>query len=176
MPSPPWTSRILVPVLASVLVAGGLDAVLSGLDAPTSIGIAHAKDGGSGDGGGERGESSGHGEGHDSGGKGRGRSGDGDGQRGADDDGGDREHGRRDRDDRDRRSLERYAERLKRNKDVAWTRRDGDAVSVRYADGWTETVAGNRYRLTDGANRLVVERDARDSDRRRLSVAERSGR
>lgn len=124
------------------------------------------KGGGDSDGGGDRsgnggGEKSGKGDGDKSG-------------NGGDDDksgkGGDDKKGS-EAEKSERRDVERFLDRLQQGGSVAFARVTDEGVEVRYSDGWSEAVAGGRYRLVDGRQRLVTERAARRSDLKRLSAA-----
>lgn len=152
--------------LLSLGLAFAVAAPLGALDAPP----AWAKDGGSSggghggsDGGGGGGSSGGgdhdsgdHDSGdHDSGGHDSGGHGGSSSSRGGGDDSG----GDRDRSDRSGRSDK------SRSKDRG---RDRDEMEVRYSDGWSESVKGGRYVLRDAGQRVVVNRAARQSDRKRL--------
>ncbi len=161
--------------LAFALQVGTLDRAATWLGLPEAVGPAMAKDGESGGGSHGGGEHSGKGGGDDGGGSGRGggeRSGKGggddDGDRDGDRDGDDKSEARSDRDDR---AVSRFLERLSRHDEVAWSRVNGDGITVRYDDGWTERVMNGRYQLFDRKDRLVSERAARGSDLKRLRGA-----
>jgi hypothetical protein len=62
-------------------------------------------------------------------------------------------------------------DRLAKHGQVTWSRMTPGSMSVRYADGWTETVEKGRYSLRDGDRRTVAERAARPADTARLNAA-----
>jgi hypothetical protein len=186
-PDKPGRSRLAAAALALLWLAGGVDTALQRLHAPTFVAAASAKDGG-GDGGG--GHDSGGGSGGGSGsrggsdseaGSGGGGHGSDDGASGGSDEGGSSgtsgssarggsdDGGRSSRNEQ--RDVERFLDRLGKRNRVTWSRHDGDAISVRYSDGWMESVSQGRYRLTDKRDRLVTERAARRSDLKRLRAA-----
>ncbi len=150
------------------MLLGALDGVLKPVSLPGSMGVVHAKDGhgggGGGDGGGGRGGGDDGGRGSDDGGRGK---------DGRDDSSGrDDRSGRRDDDSgREARSVGRFMDRLAKHGHVAWSRIAPGSVSVRYADGWTETVENGRYSLRDRTRRTVAERAARAGDTARLRAA-----
>lgn len=72
----------------------------------------------------------------------------------------------------ERDGVARYLDALHRHGKVSAVQSSGTSISVTYADGWRESVNGNRYRLFDNRGRRVVDRPARRSDLARLrSVA-----
>lgn len=150
---------------------------------------AFARDGGSGGGhGGSGGSGSGSsgGSGHDGGSSGSGsrssggsgNSGHGGGSGGDDGngrDGGSANSGHGNKDDRGKRSGGRRDSGEARNgddrrSDVIWSDRTGNAVELRYGDGWSEAVRDSRYTLRDSSRRVVIDRPARRSDRARLEA------
>ena len=155
----------LVATAALLVLLGGLDGALKPLPIPGSMGVLLAKDG---RGGGDGGHGSGDRDGGDDGGRGK----DGRDDSSDSDDRGDDRSDRRDNDARrEARSVGRFMDRLARHGHVAWSRIAPGSVSVRYADGWTETVENGRYSLRDRNRRTVAERAARPGDTARLSAA-----
>lgn len=57
-----------------------------------------------------------------------------------------------------------------RRSDVVWSDRTGNAVELRYGDGWSEAVRDSRYTLRDASRRVVIDRPARRSDQARLEA------
>lgn len=140
-------------------------------------------DGGGDDGGGDDGGNSGRG-GDDGGNSGRGGDDGGDdggnsGRGGDDGDKGDDSGGRgrgRGSDDgvekgKSRTVVDRFLETLQGRGRVVWSSARGNAIEVRYSDGWTERVGKDGYALLDPRRNIVVKRPAKPTDLQRLRAA-----
>jgi hypothetical protein len=160
----PCRSGLTAAVVLLVLF-GALDRVSKPLSIPGSIGVLHAKDGHSGGDGGGRG--GGDRDGGDDGGRGKdGR----DDSSDRDDRGEDRSGRREDDDRREAGSVSRFMDKLAKRGEVVWSRVGSGSVSVRYADGWTESVERGRYSLRDKNRRTVSDRAAKPGDVARLTA------
>jgi hypothetical protein len=141
-----------------------------------SGGSGSGSSGGSGHDGGSSGSGSGSGGGSSSGGSGNsGRGGGSGGDDGNGHDSGSANSGHGNKDDRGERSggWRDSSEGRKgddRRSDVIWSDRTGNAVELRYGDGWSEAVRDSRYTLRDSSRRVVIDRPARRSDRARLEA------
>jgi hypothetical protein len=133
--------------LAIALIASAPLHHVLGLDGLAGIALAKGGDGGGGGG------SNGGGSGHDDHGGHGGHGGDGGGHRGR---------------GSDEREVEHFLETFGKDNSVSWVRETAEGLTVRYGDGWTETVSGSRYRLIDARGNIAADRAVRPADLKRL--------
>lgn len=159
-----WTGPAILILLWSI--AASFDGQLSTL---SPVSAAHADNGGSGSGGSGSGKSgSGDSGGHGSGDDG----GDGSGGDGSGDDGGGKDGDKTEKAEKaERKSVERFLNRLREKGSVSWAQVREGSVEVRYADGWSESVSAGRYQLLDTRRRVVTDRPAKSGDFKRLAAA-----